>query len=194
MRDTIDTKGAGQIDGAAEGRRWSHICDSTLAFSTPQLQRLAQLWDAKRAARIAPCRTDFSLRDLSFALPNIALVELVREFERARFRVRLMGSALDSYVGPLTGEFIDEAVPAYLAEKWSSIWNDALETQRACRSAGKVEVGGKHHYVFEKFCAPLAGDAGGSCDVVLVATYFHGCDQEGVALHLLSEIADRQAG
>jgi hypothetical protein len=190
MRNSIDRLAAGQIGGE---RRWSHICDSGSAFVTPQLQRLAQLWDAKRAMRPAPCKSDFSLRELNFALPNIALVELVREGERLRFRVRLMGSALDAYVGPLTGEFVDTAIPAYLAEKWTAIWYAALETQGVCRSAGRVEVGGKEHYVFEKFCAPLAMDGADAREVVLVATYFHRRDQDEVARHLLSEMADRQA-
>lgn len=188
MHNSIDGTAAGQTSGE---RRWSHISDSHAAFVTPQLHRLAQLWDAKRAMRPLPCKSDFSLRELSFALPNIALVELVREAERLRFRVRLMGGALDAYVGPLTGKFIDEAIPAYLAEKWSAIWYGAIETQGVRRSAGQVEVDGKQHYVFEKFCAPLASDA--TREVVLVATYFHRCDQDEAARHLLSEIADRKA-
>lgn len=193
MQDTYGDLAPRQLDGATGERRWSHICDSSLAFVTPQLQRLAQLWDVKRAARPLPCQSDFSLRDLSFALPNIALVELVRASGRLRFRVRLMGSALDTYVGPLTGKFIDEAMPAYLAEKWTSIWLGALDAQGVCRSAGKVEVAGRNHYVFEKFCAPLAPDAGVSREVVLVATYFHGLDKGEIAAQLTSEIADRQA-
>ena len=163
-----------------------------LAFVTPQLQRILQVWEAKRGARIAPCRDDFGLRDLSFALPNIAILAVVREGARVRFRVQMMGSQLDAYVAPMTGKFVDDVVPAEFAEKWASLWGGAVETRRVQRSVGRVKFGGKHYYVAESLFAPLATD-GDIPDGVLVGTYFHLAqndqpEQSAISRSLLSEI------
>ena len=163
-----------------------------LAFVTPQLQRILQVWEAKRGARIAPCRDDFGLRDLSFALPNIAILAVVREGARVRFRVQMMGSQLDAYVAPMTGKFVDDVVPAEFAQKWASLWGGAVETRRVQRSVGRVKFGGKHYYVAESLFAPLATD-GDIPDGVLVGTYFHLAqndqpEQSAISRSLLSEI------
>ena len=170
--DRAAVHSAAAAAAAAFAQRKPYICDPNLAFVTPQLKKMLQAWELKRGARIMPCRADFGLRDLRFALPNVAVVALVREAARTRFQVCLMGTQLETYVGPLTGKFIDESLPKAIAEKWSSLLSIAAETRRATRSAGQVEVGGKNQYVFEKFCAPLADD-GEHPDRLLIATYFH---------------------
>ncbi len=179
------------VSGAV-GPRSTHFRDPGLSFVTPQLKKICELWHHKRATRTMPGRSDFTMRDLSFALPNIAVVTIVREPQRTRFQVRLMGSQLDTYVGPMTGKFIDEALPPGIAGKWASIWNDAVENRCAGRAVGQVEVGGKTYYAFEKFSAPLAAD-GEVPASLLIATYYHArtaghADQSDVARRLMSEL------
>jgi hypothetical protein len=168
------------------------VGERSLAFVTPQLKRILQVWEAKRGVRTAPCRGDFGLRDLSFALPNIAVLAVVREGARVRFRVQMMGSQLDAYIAPMTGKFIDEMVPPEFAEKWASLWGGAVETRRVQRSVGRVKFGGKPYYVAESLFGPLATD-GEHPDGVLVATYFHLAqsdqpEQSAISRSLLSEI------
>lgn len=157
------------------GRSAPYVCDPALSFVTPKLKQLLQVWNEKRASVSVPSRADFGIRDLYFALPNIAIVACIHKEGRRRFRVQLMGSQLDAYVGPMTGKFIDEVLPGGIAEKWSTIWSGALAANGPHRSAGQVEVAGKGYYVFEKFCAPLRAD-GEDAKPLLVATYFHPCD------------------
>jgi hypothetical protein len=185
-----------RADGCG-GRRAPYICDPDLLFVTPKLKQLLQIWNEKRASANVPSRADFSIRDLYFALPNIAIVACIHQGSRRRFRVQLMGSELDAYVGPMTGRFIDEALPERIADKWSTIWSAALAANGPHRSAGRVEVAGKGYYVFEKFCAPLRAD-GEDAKPLLVATYFHPCENglpqaNSLGISLLKEIEARPA-
>lgn len=162
---------------AGESPRPRFVRDLHLNFVTPPLQRLLALWDAKRGACRFPSRDAFSLRDLSFVLPNLALIDLSSEGSRPRYRVRLMGGQLDTYFGPLTGKYIDEALPPYTVEKWASIWQATVEAEQALRSIGPVEIEGKDFYVFETFCAPLGLD-GAPPTMLMVATFFHALEDK----------------
>ena len=172
-----------------------YFCDPGLSFVTPQLKKVCEVWHTKRGTRTLPGRPDFDIRDLSFALPNVAVVTLVRDPQQTRFQVRLMGSQLDAYVGSMTGKFIDEALPPSIAGKWTAIWNDAIDNKCARRAVGQVEIGGKNYYTFEKFCAPLAAD-NEVPDSLLIATYYHArtgghLDQNDVSRRLMSELEVR---
>ena len=162
---------------AADSHRPRFLCDRHLNFVTPPLQRLLTVWDAKREGHPFPNRSAFSLRDLSFILPNLAFVDIVHDGPRLRFMVRLMGAQLDSYVGPMTGKHIDEALPPRIAAKWATIWQGAVETEKAQRSIGQVEIEGKEFYVFEKFCAPL-GPNGAPPTMLMVATFYHSLEDK----------------
>jgi hypothetical protein len=169
------------------------VRDLRVNFVTPTLKRLLTVWNAKRGARRFPSRDEFSLRDLCFVLPNVAFIDLAYEGSRLRYLVRLMGGQLDSYVGPMTGKFIDEALPPHIAAKWASIWHGAVETEQAQRSIGRVEIDGKQFYVFEKFCAPLGLD-GAPPTMIIVATFFHPISdskdgtRNAISAHLLNEL------
>jgi hypothetical protein len=112
---------------------------------------------------------------LTFVLPNIAFLGIVREGGRMRFKVRLAGSEIDAYTGPMTGRFIDEAVPAKFSEKWSMPWIQAIESRRVLRTVGRVEYRDRAYYISETLCAPLATD-GEHPDILMVAVYYHVAD------------------
>jgi len=193
MPDANDQQDATNSGVAVERPVRQQSCDPNFAFVTPQLKSILQVWEAKRGVRVAPCRTDFSMRDLKFALANVAVLALVREGTRTRFRVQMMGSQIDTYIGAMTGKFVDEAVPAAFADKWTGLWAGAIETGRVQRSVGRVEFGGKSYYVAESLFAPLAAD-GEHPDAVLVSTYFHlqqsdRPEQSAISRALLDEIS-----
>lgn len=145
-----------------------------LDFVTPQLQRAAAAWTAKRGTRTMPSRGDLTIRDLKPVLPNLALIEIVRG-ETVRFRVRLMGSQLDEMVAPMTGRFIDEAVSTHFAQKWSSQWQPAIDARKPMRAAGRVEFAGRRWYVAESLYAPLASD-GETPDMLMVVVWYYSVD------------------
>lgn len=179
----------GQTIAGASGA-WPVLHDPGLSFVTPQLRRMLEVWRAKRNGRTMPARADLGLRDLTFVLPHVAFLAIVHEEARVRFRVRLMGSELDAYVGPMTGQFIDEAVPRKFAEKWSEPWAQVVETRQPMRSVARVEFRERNYYISESLCAPLAVD-GEHPDGLMLGVYYHVSDGDPATQ---SEIASRLVG
>ncbi len=168
-----------------------------LDFETPQLTRAAALWEAKRGSRTMPARTDLTIRDLKFALPNLTFMDIVRGGEQLRFRVRMMGSVLDELVAPVTGRFIDEVVPPHFAGKWLAQWMPAVDGRKLRRAAGRVEFAGRRWYVAESLYAPLASD-GETPDILMVVAFYHAIDNadggmRDIAARLKTEIEARCA-
>lgn len=175
------------------GAPWFGTFDAD--FATPQLKRACDVWHAKRGSRTMPARSDMTIRDLKFALTNLGMLDIVREGDRLRYRARLVGSTLDELVAPMTGRFIDEAVPAHFAQKWSTQWSPAIAERRFVRTVGRVEFAGRRWYVAESAFAPLATD-GEKPDVLMVVAYYHATDSgdatsREVATRLLAELASR---
>jgi len=170
------------------------ICDHTLAFVTPQLQQTLEVWRAKRAARTLPARSDFTIKDLKFTLPNLAFLSIVREGARVRFKVRLMGSELDTNVLPATGQLVDEAVPTKFAEKWASLWLPTIASRAPSRHVGRQEFRERRCFIFETFSAPLADD-GETPDILMIASYYHLLDEteaqaSAIAARLVRELRE----
>lgn len=184
---------AATLGGNAE---WPVVCDPTLAFVTPQLKATLDVWRRKRGQRLMPARADMTIQDLKFVLPHLAFVAVVREGERMRYKVRLMGSELDARVVPMTGLFVDEAVPLRFAEKWSATWGPAIETRSPFRVVGRVEFRDRRSTVSETLIAPLADD-GEAPDVLMVAVYYHFFDAaepaQAIAAQLIGELGEREA-
>jgi len=73
----------------------------------PALQRLYQDWDDRRRGREFPARSDFDPRELKYVLGNLALIDVLRD--PLRFRFRLHPTNMVARLGvDLTGKFIDE--------------------------------------------------------------------------------------
>src|SRR5262249_3984492 len=120
MTTTDREQAARQINALAKRSHWPLLADPRLSFATPQLQSVYATWSAKCGDRVMPARADMTLRDLKTALPNIAFLDVVREGEHVRFKVRLAGGAYDNFLGTTpTGRFIDETVPHAFAKKWA---------------------------------------------------------------------------
>jgi hypothetical protein len=118
----------------------------------------------------------------------------VREGETIRYRARLVGSLLETFVAPMTGRFIDEAVPQHFANKWSQQWLPAIAERRFMRAVGRVEFAGRRWYVAESAFAPMASD-GETPDILMVVVFYHSTDGEPAshefAARLVAEIDAR---
>jgi len=165
--------------------------DPQLAFVTPQLKAALDVWRTRCGARRMPGRADMTIQELKFALPHLAFLGLVREGDRLRYKVRLMGSELDAFITPMTGRFVDEAVPARFAEKWSALWRPAIETRAPFRTAGRAEFRDRRSYVAETLYAPLADD-GETVDALMIVSFYHLHDEDAsptaIANRLIGEI------
>ena len=78
------------------------------------LRQLFQYWNEKRGHRSAPSREDIDPAQMVEFLSNVFLIDV--EEEPRRYRVRLMGTALDHWYGrDLTGCHVDEITDQGLA-------------------------------------------------------------------------------
>lgn len=193
MDDVVEsgmTEGHPYFATRAEGsHRVPWLGTFELEFATPELNRVAEVWHAKRGTHTMPARRDITIKDLKFALPGLAFMDLVREGDALRYRVRLMGSLLDELVAPMTGKFVDEVVPPHFATKWAMQWSPALTDRRPVRAAGRVEFAGRRWYIAESFYAPL-GEDGETPDILMVVAYYHAIEKTEAGP---SEVARRLA-
>src|SRR5579859_7240865 len=67
---------------------WPNRVDSTLAFEAEELREVHAMWKAAAAGRPLPLRRDIQPRMMRRFLSQVALMDIVREVGRARFRIR----------------------------------------------------------------------------------------------------------
>ena len=78
-----------------------------LTLDAPELRRLHQDWDAWRRGREFPARVDIDPCALRYVLGNLALIDVLHD--PLRFRFRLHPTNMVARLGvDLTGKFIDE--------------------------------------------------------------------------------------
>jgi hypothetical protein len=143
------------------------VSDFRAGISHPLLQRLLDLWHAKRGDRPMPARADFDVFELKDWLGNLMLVEVL---DGAReFRYRLYGSVLASYYGrDLTGKLTGALPPqtrATVRREYAGVWASrrpsVVERQRSVRHSARMVA---------KLILPLSAD-GVVVDMILVASY-----------------------
>jgi hypothetical protein len=84
-------------------------------ITSEKLRRLFDYWDGKRGDRPLPARGDLDPVDFHYALANVALINVLRD--PLRFRFRLVGTEIVRRDGTdLTGKYIDDhPLPEYRA-------------------------------------------------------------------------------
>lgn len=171
---------------------WTAGSRTNPTFVTPQLRRIAELWDARRGTHSMPARSSLTLRDLSCALPQLSIVDVVIDGGATRFKVRLMGSELDQVLAPMTGRFVDDAVPPPHSDRWATFLTEALQHRSPTRALSRAEYGDRRLYLVEALIAPLADD-GEHPDKVMVVCFYHlfqglDCKPSNVVTQLTSEL------
>lgn len=187
---------SGPIDltSVIPGQRSPLMFDSSLQFKTPGLHDMLAVWQKKRDGRQFPRRADFGIRDLVKVLPQTGIVELVQGAAGPRFFVRLNGSALDHYFAPIMGQFVDEVVPPYFAERWTNVFMAPLTARTPMRGLSRTEFRDQLYLVGEILLLPLAED-GDTPSGVLYAVFHYGSnevnDRRQKIYELLSEEHER---
>jgi hypothetical protein len=147
------------------------LFDTTLAFKTPQLQKVLELWRERRGQRLMPRRSDFDMRSLAPSLRQTCFLDIVQNDASTRFYVRLMGSALDQHLMPMTGKFIDEAVPSYFVERWSALYQRTIDSRTPVRVVSRTEFKDQLSTIAEGFFSALS--KGGSQPDEIMCVIFH---------------------
>ena len=135
----------------------------------PDLRRLYDYWDSRRAGRPYPARRDLDPIEFGFALGNVTLIDVL--YDPLRFRFRLMGSLQAQRVGKdLTGQMVDELPnPAY-RDLLLRGYREAIETGRPNTTIYEQEIEGKRHQ-FEVLRLPLA-ENGTTINMLLLCPMF----------------------
>jgi hypothetical protein len=156
----------------AELDGWPSRVDATLAFEAEELREAHAVWKAASAGRPFPTRADMQPRLMKRFLSQVALMDIVRQAGRTRFRIRLTGTALDRTFGGLTGSFLDETLPEPFRSRWDATLKVPLQAKCAARSLGRVEYRDQTYLMAETFFAPLGTNAEAP-DAMLVVVHTH---------------------
>ncbi len=151
---------------------WPNRVDSTLAFEAEELREAHAVWKAAAAGRPLPLRRDMQPRMMKRFLSQVALMDIVREAGRRRFRIRVTGTALERTFGGLTGRFLDEALPEPFRSRWDATLKVPLLAKCAARSIGRVEYLKQTYLTAETFFGPLGADVDAP-DFMLVVVHTH---------------------
>jgi hypothetical protein len=136
-----------------------------------EFEAIQERWRARcRDGRLAS-RADFPPESLTAWMGHIQIVELVREAETIRYRVRLVGTRIVYYEGrDNTGRFLDDVIPSEQRGEILAPYRRAAETRGPVHSefygCSDTAISSK----LERLILPLAGD-GITIDQFLVAIY-----------------------
>jgi hypothetical protein len=149
-------------------RGWQARFERAHAFKAPALNDLLRIW-LERAAHGIPSRTDFDARSLKPILPYLSVVECVTTDGVARYRVRLVGTAMARIFGEQTGKFIDEALPRAVLERWVAVYDTVLAAGGPVRIESVFQLPQFSYLACETFSAPVRG-VSGNADTILSAS------------------------
>jgi hypothetical protein len=161
-----------EYNGRAELDGWPSRVDARLAFEAEELREAHSVWKEAAAGRSYPRRSDLRPRQMKRFLSQVALMDIVRDKGRARFRIRLTGTALERTFGGLSGRFLDEALPEPFRSRWDATLKVPLLAKCPVRSIGRVEYLNQTYLTAETFYGPLGADAT-EPDSMLVVVHTH---------------------
>jgi hypothetical protein len=132
---------------------------------------MSERWrDACRDGRL-PTRADFPPETMTPWMGHIQIVEVVREGDDVRLRVRLVGTRIVYYEGrDNTGVFLDEAVPEEQQDEVLEPYLRSLDERTPVYSAFYACAEAAISSKLERLILPLATD-GKMVDQFLVAIY-----------------------
>lgn len=135
----------------------------------PDLRRLYDYWDSRRAGRRYPARRDLDPVEFSFAIGNVTLIDV--EYEPLRFRFRLMGGLQAQRVGKdLTGKPVDDLPDSNYRDLLLKAYRDAIATGQPNTTVYEQVIEGKPRE-FEVLRLPLAED-GEKINMLLLCPMF----------------------
>ena len=136
-----------------------------------EFKAIEERWRACCRAGRLPTRADFPPETLTPWMGHIQIVELVREGDTNRYRVRLVGTRIVYYEGrDNTGQFLDDVIPADQRDEILEPYRRCQETKSPGYSAFYSCSEGAISSQLERLILPLATD-GENVDQFLVAIY-----------------------
>lgn len=138
----------------------------------PKVREIHRYWQSiAPAPGVLPGRRHLDPTDLPSLLPNVWLVDVVRE--PVRYRFRLLGTVVEKFAGrPLTGRWLDGTLdPSTRDEVLANLDAVVDSRQPSWRRGPSLIVPEKKVMTLERLYLPLAAD-GRTVDMVLALTIF----------------------
>jgi hypothetical protein len=155
------------FNARAKRTGWPTHCDSTLSFNSPMLREVLSVWREKAGHRPWPSRTDMTPRVMKNFLPNLAIVDVVRQPERSRYRLRLTGTWIDRHLVPASSQFLDEFLPEPFLRRWQDAFELTLSVGCPIRNVtASIQYRNQDFLEGETFYGPL-GNPGEPANAIL---------------------------
>jgi len=140
-------------------------------FDNPKLRQFHDYWRSKiRSGRRFPARADIDPVEIPRLLPSILLIDVVRDFDSVRFRLRLVGTEYVRRIGrDHTGRWLEDGRPVSEAEAIIATYKQVLATGEPHFWRSRLHDPERQHVVYERLACPLADD--GETIDVLVAMF-----------------------
>lgn len=146
----------------AKAAGWTFTCGPATGFDHPALAAALALWREKAKGRTMPARADMTARAMKKYMPHMSLLERVGTGKSARYRVRLHGTALASYAGDKTGQYLEDILPRHLVGSYASVYDTVLELLEPVRLVRDFQAPEIDYLAGESLIAPLASASGGT--------------------------------
>jgi hypothetical protein len=130
------------------------------AIPSPRARALFDWWAARLAGRAMPSRRDFLAEELAAWWPDLILYDVERTNGASRFRFRVHGTnAVISDGGNFTGRYLDEVLPAHMAQPIVGCYRAVEQTRLPLYSQGHRLSAQGYNVGFERLIVPFgAGD------------------------------------
>jgi hypothetical protein len=144
-----------------------HHTANAPAIGNPRLQRLYELWDAKRgSSRVAPARSDFSIAEFKPWLGNLLILDNIGAREDIRFR--LYGTNLVELFGfDLTYKTVLEST-LLIGDRPLVEYQEVSQQQRPVH-VSRFTPTARRHIAVDKLALPLMSQD--RVDQILAAIY-----------------------
>ena len=140
--------------------------DPLASLSDERLHRLFAYLEAKRGTREFAARRDINPFEFSYVLGHVALLDVV--YEPLRFRYRLVGTILAATTGyDLTGSFVDEHPDVEYRAFVTARYAETVAWRRATSGVYDLSMDRKRRH-YEWLRVPLSSD-GQTVDMIIAA-------------------------
>jgi len=170
----------GAYNARAKAMGWTLRCAPAAGFRRTELADALDLWRTKADGRKMPSRADMSARAMKPFLRQMSIVERVATEKGARYRVRLHGSKLASYLGDKTGRYLEEVMPPGTAASYAAVYDTMLKLLVPLRLVINYESPKIDYLSGESLIAPLAAP-GKASPLILSVTYLDSRERSAIA-------------
>lgn len=159
-----------EFNRLAEREGWLIRADSSLAFEARELIEALNVWRTARSEQPIPTRSALTPLAMKNFLPKVAVVDVIREPSRIRFRARLSGTLLDQTYGIKHGSIFDEVLAEPSRSRWQKTFELPVQLNAPVRTWGRVGYRDMTFPNAETLLAPM-GNSQEPADSILVVVH-----------------------